>query len=143
MPDYVTMADINGRIPSVFLVQALDDDEDGSADPEAWSAVLADVHSKIDGILGGRFEVPFGNPLPPIVVDAAKTFACDFIYARRGNSKPDNNPWHDRAKEAYETLKEIAGGQLPLTPEIGRKQPSASAITRPAKTSPSDGGNLA
>lgn len=143
MPDYVTMADINGRIPSTFLIQALDDDEDGSADTEAWAAVLADVHSKINGILGGRFDVPFANPLPPIVVDAAKTFACDFIYARRGMTTKENNPWKERAAEAYKTLKEIAAGKLPLTPDIGREKPSASAVTRKAKTSTASGSNLA
>jgi phage gp36-like protein len=137
------MSDINGRLPSAFLIQALDDDEDGSADAAAWAAVVADVQSKIDGILGTRYSVPFTNPIPAVVLDAAKTFACDFIYARRGMTTEESNPWMDRAEKTFETLKEIAAGKLPLTPDKGRSKPSASVITSSAKTVPTGGQNLA
>ena len=95
---------------------------------------MADVHSRIDGILGTRYTVPFANPLPAIVIDAAKIFACDAIYARRGKATKETNPWMERAANAYRTLEKIAKGELPLTPDKGRSNPSASVITDTAKT---------
>lgn len=143
MPDYVMMADINGRIPSPFLIQALDDDEDGSADSAAWTAVVADVHSKINGILGQRYAVPFTNPIPAKVLDAAKVFAAYFIYARRGFTTKEKNPFKEEADKVEAQLREIAKGTEPLTPDKGRKNPSASVITSTAKTVPTTGANMA
>jgi len=138
MPEYVTMAAMNGLIPNAFLVQALDDDEDGVADPTAWADVLAAVQAEIDGVLGVRFTVPFANPLPGMVVDAAQVLAAELLYNRRGFAE-DKNPWTRRARTVRERLEKIARGELPLTPETQRARPSASIVAEPAKTTSQSG----
>ena len=95
---YVTMADLTGMIPGPFLIQALDDDSDGAADPAAWNSVAKDASDAVDGVLGGRFTVPFSNPLPAVVIAAAKLFAAEQIYARRGKSAQEN-PFTKQATE--------------------------------------------
>lgn len=133
MPDYVTMSEMNGLIPTAFLVQALDDDQDGNADATAWAAVLGQVHKQIDGPLGTRFKVPFTNPLPPIVSEAAPIFAAELLYNRRGFAD-DKNPWTKQASELRKKLDAIAQGALPLTPEIKRTAPAAGIVSETAKT---------
>lgn len=132
MPDYVTMSEMNGSIPIAFLVQALDDDEDGSADTAAWTAVLGAVHKDIDGTLGVRFTVPFANPLPPVVSKAAQLFAAERLYLCRGFAE-DKNPWTKQANDMRDTLAKIAKGEVPLTPTTLRAAPSAGAITEQSK----------
>jgi phage gp36-like protein len=133
MPDYVSMTEMNGLIPAAFLVQALDDDQDGNADAQAWGDVLSQVHKSINGPLSVRYTTPFTNPLPPIVVECAPIFAAELLYSRRGTSE-ENNPWTKRAKELRAKLELVAKGELPLTPEIKRTAQSAAAITERAAT---------
>ena len=139
MPDYVLMSEMNGLIPAAFLVQALDDDQDGAADLTAWQDVLTQVHKQIDGPLSVRFTTPFSNPLPPVVVEAAPVFAAELLYKRRGFGAEETNPWITQANKLRTKLEAIAKGELPLLPTIKRTQPSASAITTKAKATSSTG----
>jgi phage gp36-like protein len=137
MPDYVTMADITGMIPGPFLVEGLDDDGDGQADPAVWTQVAADVRQAIDGVLGARFEVPFANPLPAVVVNAAKIFAAEQIYTRRGRTDANGkliNPFTKQADAIRKQLATIASGDEPLDPSKARAKASVSVITEPART---------
>jgi phage gp36-like protein len=144
MPDYVTMAAMNARIPGPYLIQALDDDGDGAADSQAWSDVQKAVEDEINGILGTRFPVPFANPVPAVVLNAAQVLAADALYRRRG-TPDESNPFAAQAGRTNPPsgvrgqLMSIAKGELPLTPEIKRQAPSASVITERAKTTSSSG----
>ncbi len=128
------MSEMNGLIPVAFLVQALDDDQDGTADATAWTDVLNQVHKLIDGPLSVRYATPFANPLPPIVTEAAPILAAELLYKRRGMGD-DQNPWVKQATAVRTKLEKIAAGDLPLFPTTKRVQPSASAVTEPAKAS--------
>ncbi len=132
MPDYVLMSEMNGLIPAAFLVQALDDDQDGAADLTAWADVLNQTHKLIDGPLSVRFTTPFSNPLPPIVLEAAPIFAAELLYKRRGHAD-EVNPWVKQATKLREKLEKIAKGELPLTPDTKRAKASASVISAPSK----------
>ncbi len=132
MPDYVTMAQMNGLIPTTFLVQSLDDDQDGAADSAAWTDVLAQVHRQIDGALSVRFAVPFANPLPPVVAEAAPIFAAELLYKRRSVTD-EHNPWISQANKLRAKLEQIAKGELPLLPTVARVNASVSAVTAPSK----------
>ncbi|HRJ48142.1 MAG TPA: DUF1320 family protein [Opitutaceae bacterium] len=133
MPAYTTLARINAVLPPQFLVEALDDDKDGVADPGVFDEVVASVQVEIDGVLGARYSTPFANPVPALVADAALKLTAEALYARRGFAE-DKNPWAVRAKAIRTLLGEVAAGSKPLTPDLGRKRPSASVITSPAKT---------
>jgi phage gp36-like protein len=139
---YVTMTDLSGMIPLPFLVEGLDDNADGAADASVWSQVAADVSAVIDGKLGGRYTVPFTNPLPAIVVSAAKTLAAEQIYTRRGRTDADGrlvNPFTKQANDVRAQLDRIAAGADPLDPSKNRQQPSATVITGPSKTASTTG----
>ena len=140
---YVVLADLNGKIPTKFLIEALDDNKDGAADSAAWDAVVKDVHQEIDGKLGVRYPVPFSNPIPAIVLTAASVFAAEALYNRRGFQGEDKNPWTKRANAERAQLLEIAKGEIPLKPEIQRAAPSASIVAEGAKTTSRAGRTMA
>lgn len=133
MPAYLIMAALVAKIPPQFVTQALDDDGDGVADPGLFDQIVANAQTEIDGILGQRFAVPFQNPIPAIVADAALKLVGYDLYFRRGTAD-DKNPFKKAADDIRAELKKIAEGAKPLTPDLQRKLPSASAITEPAKT---------
>lgn len=131
---YLLQTDIEGDLPPQFLIQALDDDNDGFADFEVWEKVETSAREEIDGTLGQRFGVPFSAPIPPVVKAAMRVLVMERIYLRRGFSG-ENNPWSSQASETRKKLNAIAQGEQPLTPDINRAKPSVTALTEPAKTS--------
>lgn len=135
MPNYITRARLAAIIPPQFMLEALDDNSDGVEDVGLFDEVLGAAQTKVNGILGQRFAVPFVNPIPEIVADATTTFFAELLYKRRGfggEQKP--NPWASDAKAAREKLERIAKGEEPLTPDLKREKPSASVISEPSKT---------
>jgi phage gp36-like protein len=127
------MGDINSRVPADFLLQALDDNQDGVVDAAVWQGVQRDVAAQIDGYLGQRYPVPFKPPRPAIVSAAARAFACELLYKRRG-SADKVNPWHDEAETFRKKLEAVGKGEQPLTPELQRQKPSVSVVSEPSKT---------
>jgi phage gp36-like protein len=139
---YLMMADLTGMIPGQFLIEALDDDGDGAADPAVLSVVLQQASDAVDAILGVRFTTPFQNPIPTIVQNAAKIFAAELCYQRRGKSAEDN-PFTKQANQLRDPengiLSKIAKGELPLAPTLERAKASVSIIGDPAKTTSQTG----
>lgn len=133
MPAYITMADLNAVIPPQFLLEALDDDSDGAADPGLFDTIVAAGMREVDAILGKRYATPFENPLPGIVQHATLVFVAEALFTRRGKKDKDN-PWAEKAAGIRKQLEEIAAGKVPFTPGLDRKKPSISAITEPART---------
>lgn len=140
MPNYITRSRLAAVIPPQFMLEALDDDGDGVEDAGLFDEVLAAAQTDVDGILGKRFATPFANPIPAIVADATTKIFAELLYIRRGyGSEEKPNPWGPKAKTAREKLEKIAKGEEPLTPDLKRQKPSASAITERAKTSSATG----
>jgi len=130
---YIELTELKGKIPDRELVAALDDNKDNVIDADVWAQIQADVQTEIDGTLGQRFAVPFVAPLPAVVKLAAKRFAIEAVYARR-NLSGEKEPWVVDANAMRKTLAAIAHGDQPLAPTQKRAQPSAVAITEPART---------
>ena len=135
---YLVQSDLHALVPAAFVVEALDDDRDGLADTGAWDAVQAVASEAVDSRLGGRYPVPFTTPLPALVVEAARIFACEALYLRRGRSG-DENPFTRRANDLRAKLDAIGQGEQPLTPGATRARPPISIIQTPARTTPADG----
>lgn len=110
---YVELTDLQGEIPGDFLIQALDDNNDGEID--AWTLVQRQACEEVDGLLEGRFAVPLTlSPLPRVVKQAAIAFACELCYRRRG--KPDaENPFKSRANDFRKRLMAVTEGELKLS----------------------------
>lgn len=128
---YIELSDLQAVIPATFLTQSLDDDNDGVID--AWTAVQAAAERSVNAALGVRFSVPFAAPVPAIVTEAAFLFAAEACYTRRG-VEFDQNPFGKAASAMRATLRKIAAGEIPLSPDIERKKPSVSIITEPSRT---------
>ena len=137
---YILQSDIKGMIPEALLTQALDDNGDGQADIGVWDCIALDVQKAIDGPLAAAYAVPFATPLPDILQEAAKVFACELLYQRRGYAA-NVNPWTKRADECRAQLKAIADGS-PL-PGLTRTAPAPILISEDAKTTTTSGRILA
>ena len=135
---YIDITDITSRLPETHLIEALDDDGDGVIDAGLWDQVAADAGEMVDGFLGQRFAVPFSDPLPAVVKFAARIFALEILYERRGMAG-DDNPHTSLAKAMRNRLGRIADGEEPLAPGKKKAAGSVATITEPARTSSKDG----
>lgn len=132
---YLDLSDLNGQIPTPFLIQALDDNNDGAVD--AWDVVQEAVQEDVDALLEGRFAVPLTlNPMPKVIKRACVAFACELCYRRRGTADADN-PWKGRADSFRKILAAITAGDLKLSvaphAEDAAVDPAASIITFPSE----------
>lgn len=118
---YVTLTDLQGKIPGPFLSEALDDGPDITP-ASVWDLIAAGVGKEIDGILGTRYPVPFSNPVPAVVSRAAIVLASEAIFLRRGK---DENPYTKQAAAVRNQLGKIGSGEQPLAPVALRAQPTA------------------
>lgn len=139
---YVTQADLAADIPPQFILQALDDDGDGAADPGAWDLIAQKVGNEIDAKIGGRYRVPMipdtvKYPLtagfPPVIAHAAQVLAAEKLFTRRQMSGA-KNPLAEEVAAVRAQLTLIGKGELPLDPDDNRADPSASVITAPLQT---------
>lgn len=128
---YVELSDLEAVIPAEFLTQALDDNSDGVID--AWESVQKAACRAVDAKLGVRFTVPFPEPYPAIVSEAAFLFAAEACFNRRGIYS-DENPFARQAGDMRRELASIGDGDRALDPTIQRQKPSVSIVTSPAKT---------
>jgi phage gp36-like protein len=129
---YVALSDIVGELPESWRDQALDDDGDGSGDSAVWDQVAAAAGEDVDAYLGQRFAVPFLAPLPALVVRAARVFALDKLFRRRGIEE-SANPWAVQATEMRSKLNKVATGAEPLGPGYERERPWAAIVTEPTR----------
>jgi phage gp36-like protein len=127
---YFTLQDLKGLVPDPFLTEALDDDSDGTIDEDVFAQLQTDASDSVHSALGGRYSTPFTPIVPAIVREAAKVFAANQIYTRRGKEAPASLV--KRADQLRAQLIEIGKGAMPLDPNIDRARPSASAITEPS-----------
>lgn len=128
---YVTQDQLKGLIPDEFLLQALDDDADGVADPGVWDSIVAAVSTEIDGMLAMKYPLPFPEPIPAVVKAAALTLTLWSLYTRRGITDV-KNPWDTQAKSVRARLVAIGKGIDPLTPTSIDAQQSV-AITEDSR----------
>lgn len=132
--NYLELTDLRGMIPARHLLEALDDDNDGVEDEGIFDLVRTDAQQAVDGPLSGRFAVPFSGELPALVRLAAKIFACEIIYKRRG-VEDEKNPFRSQARDLRDTLAAIGESKRPAPSDFPSvAKPGAILITEPART---------
>lgn len=134
---YVNKTDMLAVIPADHLTSALDDHNYGDDTANVWDIIASAASRRIDGILGGRYSVPFSAPVPALIHDAAVVFAAHMLYLRR--QAGEANPWIKEADLMVTRLQRIADGLADLTTATGDDDPVA--ITEPSLTY-SAGGRL-
>lgn len=143
MSTYTSRDALVTQIPPAFLLEALDDDNDGTEDSGLLAALLASVDDEVDGYLEARHSLPLPT-VPRMVATAALHLACEALYARRGyhaDSEP-RNPWSGRADSARALLRAIRAGEQPLQIDIPKADPQISVISEPAPLHSSSGRRL-
>lgn len=127
---YIIEDDLLADIPSEFLAQAL---ADGT--PVAFSVIADRASDKVDAVLIQRMEVPLppGHVGLPIAKEAARVFALESLYKRRGYSK-ENNPWTDDADTQMRKLNSIIKKNEPFALPTTAKKSSTSVVTEKART---------
>jgi phage gp36-like protein len=136
---YSSRTAIETLIPPQFIVQALDDNGDGSEDTGLFEAIATAADAQVDAYLGGRFATPFPDPAPALVAEAAKVFIAETLYSRRGFAG-EANPYTARANKFRSQLEAIGNGDGSLggvseAPAAGNRSP-ISIVTEPSRTTP-------
>lgn len=123
---YTTQSEIETKIPATHLVDALDDDGDGTADEGVLTAIIESAGNAVDAYLAGLYAVPFAT-VPAPAREAAFVFACETIYDRR--QILDKNPFKDRADFWRKRLEAIGKGEIPLDASQAKSYTPGAAIT--------------
>jgi phage gp36-like protein len=89
--------------------------------------VLASASNAVDAYLASLFPVPFTEPAPAAVREAAQVFACELIYLRRGVG--EKNPFGARADYWRDTLRKIGSGEIPLDAAREKAFAPGAAVT--------------
>jgi len=113
---YVVQSDLEGMIPSDFLVQALNDSGEEGGDAAGWEKVAQAVQDQLDALLSVSYSVPLAEPYPALVKQAAKVLAASLCYKRRGKTG-DGNPWETEAGNWLKRFEKIGNGSEPLMPD--------------------------
>ncbi len=110
---YTTQAKVQAVLPAAFVTQALDDDENGSADSGLLDAIIGTVEDEINGLLTPAVTVPITGTVPYQVQTAALAMTCAALYRRRGIAD-EGNPWKDREDKARELMADIGAGKVAI-----------------------------
>ena len=135
---YTSRAAIEAIIPSEFIAEALDDDNDGAEDAGLFDKVLTQAELSVDAYLQGRYTTPISAPIPAVVSEASRTFFCEMLHDRRGHHG-ESNPFTEKADGLRMLLGKIGSGMLQLTAESQAAKPPVSVITQPSRV---NSGNL-
>lgn len=125
---YVTETQIKTAIPAQHLTDALDDDRDGSADSGKLTEIIAQGSQQVDSLLESRYAVPFADPAPKKVAEAAFVFVCELLYQRRGLFDKDN-PWFTRAEQWRKSLEKIGSGDGQIASDEEQAYTPGAAVT--------------
>lgn len=138
---YTTRQKITAKLPDRFLVEALDDDNDGEEDAGLLDTIIANADEEIDSYLLTRYASPFADA-PALLATASLTLVLEVLYTRRG-IPTDGNPWVKPAADIRARLKRIASGDEPLVAGREKAEAGVVVVTEPARTHSSSGRLLA
>jgi len=92
-------------MPLNHIIDALDDDDTGVADPGAWALVKAEAQNRLEAAAGS--VATLGLLDTGAVAYAERLFIMEILYTRRGFDI-DKNPFTKRAAEAEKNLRNLA-----------------------------------
>jgi phage gp36-like protein len=110
---YITQGDLLGKLPMAHLVDAVDDDKDGTPDEAVLAKVLSDASDEVDSYLERIYSVPIAAPVPKLVTQAALYFALLQLCKRRGIAA-EAFPWKSELEAKVRVLERIQAGEESL-----------------------------
>lgn len=136
---YFTQTDLEVLIPAGWVVDALDDDADGTQDATLFSELQTVVEGEINASLGQRYTVPIAAGVADDWLRHAAVHLAAFqCYARR--QAMEFFPYAATVEMIRERLERMARGEEALAPGADREEASVTAITEDRLTHQSGGG---
>lgn len=131
---YCTYERILTVIPETYVRQACDDDNTGDAAAIAarFAALAEEASLAVDALLAAGYNVPFAEPVPRLVGEAAKVFLAEMIWVRRGVAG-ENNPFFKSAEAMRTKLDAIGRGDAPLQAGKSGAEDSVEIVTEPSR----------
>lgn len=114
MSHYFEIDALKALIPAQWLVGALDDDANATA--EMFDQCRQAAEDEINGLVSLRYALPL-DPVPLILASGAVYIAAEICYGRRGAA--ESFPFKEKVAALRQTLKQIATGSIPLYPKTG------------------------
>lgn len=131
---YFVQSDLEAFLPLAWLVEGLDDDNNGVED--AFAKVQSAAENEVNGELGRRYSVPLdvsGAPgLGAFLSNLCCLIAIEIIYTRRGKEMTDARI--NNLAKARERLVRIANGEDALSPVLKAVNPSGVIIGEDSRT---------
>jgi phage gp36-like protein len=124
---YVTRAEVQAKIPPPILIDALDDNGDGSEDAGIFDQLVANAATSVESYLAGLYTVPFTEPAPPKVRAAALIFCLELLYARRQVEMPKG--LQTELDFWREHLAKVANREIPFEALMDKAFVPGAAIT--------------
>lgn len=92
--------------------------EDDVRDPEAFNAANADASADMDAYLGGRYKLPFAEPIPRLLVSIAAVLVREKLHGTYATEAVTRE-----ADQARRTLRDLSNGTATLTVDDTGEQP--------------------
>ncbi len=141
LPAYVTEDDLRPSLPAQWIVEAADDDGDGTG--ETMGDICDAASDTVDSFLQGRYGLPITDATGLAKLkEAALARALWLCYQRRGRHG-DANPYEGEWSRWAKKLEAIEQGKAELiisAPAAAARPPARiSAVTKTMRTVPSSG----
>ena len=113
---YVVRADIEAEFDDLHLLQALDDDGDGTED----SGLFTSLSATVDALVSSHADMISQLCLPTLPATflryCARVFMCALLIRRRG-AVDEMNPFATPEKEIRTRLERIESGEIDVRPK--------------------------
>jgi phage gp36-like protein len=137
---YHNYSELIEQLPEEDLLDLVDDERSGQIvqdPPDARMQRVLELGDKvaslIDSYCRGRYQVPFTNPVPDIIIDVSITLHIYRLYGRRRDLQTSEEQ-RTRYKDSMKTLTHIQDGTIRLFDDLPSPPKYESNKTAYSKT---------
>lgn len=132
---YVTARELRAVVPDEYRDAALADQGE-QPDPGLLAAVIEAACREVDALIEGRVRLPLSEPYPQKIITAAKYFALEILFTRRGVEMPEATA--KKVAWIRSDLGKVGAGDLrleaPAEQTAESRASSGSIVVRPSIT---------
>jgi len=118
--------DLRRYVPDDVVRTIWSDLQDDAAIEAEVNAVIVDVEAEIDSRLARKYNVPFQDPIPPVVVQISAVLVAEAVYLRSNGS---NDQISAAAESRRAMLESILNGDIVIAGATVMSDVSASPPT--------------
>lgn len=132
---YVSAKELRALVPDEYRDAALADQGE-QPEPGLLAAVIDQASREVDALIEGRVRLPLSEPYPQKIITAAKYFALEILFTRRGVEMPKTTA--DKISRIRSDLGKVGAGDLrleaPAEQTAESRASSGSIVVRPSIT---------